>query len=104
MQQHTMSFLSCLLEYFCLVLVLGRARCAASCLDSFEFGLFADMSNFRQLADFRFLCLALGHSCESSRSGLIFSIFLIIQSDRPEHPPCSGWSDCIISRFFDEYV
>ena len=35
-----------------------------------------DMSNFRQLADFRLFCLVLGHSCELSRSGLIFSIFL----------------------------
>ena len=35
-----------------------------------------DMSNFRQLADFRLFCLVLGHSCESSRSGLIFSSFL----------------------------
>ena len=33
----------------------------------------ADMSNFRQLADFRLFCLVLGHSCESSRSGLIFT-------------------------------
>ena len=32
-----------------------------------------DMSNFRQLADFRLFCLVLGHSCESSRSGLIFT-------------------------------
>ena len=31
-----------------------------------------DMSNFRQLTDFRLFCLVLGHSCESSRSGLIF--------------------------------
>ena len=31
------------------------------------------MSNFRQLADFRLFCLVLGHSCESSRSGLIFT-------------------------------
>ena len=36
------------------------------CIDS-------DMSNFRQLADFRLFCLVLGHSCESSRSGLIFT-------------------------------
>ena len=33
---------------------------------------FTDMSNFRQLADFRLFCLVLGHSCESSRSILIF--------------------------------
>ena len=32
---------------------------------------YTDMSNFRQLADFRLFCLVLGHSCESSRSGLI---------------------------------
>ena len=35
--------------------------------------LLSDMSNFRQLADFRLFCLVLGHSCESSRSGLIFT-------------------------------
>ena len=33
----------------------------------------SDMSNFRQLADFSLFCLVLGHSCESSRSGLIFT-------------------------------
>ena len=31
------------------------------------------MSNFRHLADFRLFYLVLGHSCESSRSGLIFT-------------------------------
>ena len=35
--------------------------------------ILTDMSNFRQLADFRLYCLVLGHSCESSRSGLIFT-------------------------------
>ena len=34
------------------------------------------MSNFRPLADFRLFCLVLGHSCESSRSGLIFASVL----------------------------
>ena len=42
-------------------------------LESYIFFLHTDMSIFYWFADFRVFGLVLGRSCESSRSGLIFS-------------------------------
>ena len=73
-------------EKYTLALVFKSSK------DSQNTPIETDMSNFRQLADFRLFCLVLGHSCESSRSGLIFSSFFRGGGG------CSGRSDYIISR------